>query len=32
MDYKELQMGGDIIKPIRYHIGEWKALQWFSDE
>ena len=30
MDYHELQMGGDIIKPIRYHIGEWEALKELS--
>jgi len=30
MDYKTLQMGGDIIKPIKYHIGEWKALEHLS--
>lgn len=29
MDYLELQMGGDIIKPIKYHIGEWRALNYF---
>lgn len=25
-------MGGDIIKPIKYHIGEWEALQWFTEK
>lgn len=29
-EYFDLQMGGDIIKPIRYHIGEWRAINNYS--
>ena len=30
-EYVKLQTYGDIVKPIKYHIGEWKALCDFFD-
>ena len=30
-EYVKMQVDGEIIKPIHYHIGEWKAINMFFE-
>ena len=27
-EYVKLQTYGEVVKPIKYHIGEWLAMNW----
>jgi SAM-dependent methyltransferase len=32
LSYKEIQLGGGVIKPVHYHIGEWYAINHFISQ